>query len=38
MQHSGCRFGILELVKTGGGSVINMSSNVALMGVTGRYC
>src|SRR6516162_3125056 len=28
----GCRFGIPELVKAGGGSVINMSSNVALMG------
>ena len=32
----GCRFGIPELVKAGGGSVINMSSNVALMGVAGR--
>src|SRR5580704_9019956 len=29
----GCRFGIPELIKFGGGSVINMSSNVALMGV-----
>src|SRR5438552_4849661 len=29
----GCRFGIPELIKAGGGSVINMSSNVALMGV-----
>jgi NAD(P)-dependent dehydrogenase (short-subunit alcohol dehydrogenase family) len=28
----GCRFGIPELIKAGGGSVINMSSNVALMG------
>ena len=28
----GCRFGIPELIKVGGGSVINMSSNVALMG------
>jgi NAD(P)-dependent dehydrogenase (short-subunit alcohol dehydrogenase family) len=26
----GCRFGIPELIKAGGGSVINMSSNVAL--------
>ena len=28
----GCRFGIPELIKGGGGSVINLSSNVALMG------
>ena len=34
----GCRFGIPELIKFGGGSVINMSSNVALMGVPGRDC
>jgi NAD(P)-dependent dehydrogenase (short-subunit alcohol dehydrogenase family) len=34
----GCRFGIPEIVKAGGGSVINMSSNVALMGVPGRDC
>jgi NAD(P)-dependent dehydrogenase (short-subunit alcohol dehydrogenase family) len=34
----GCRFGIPELIKAGGGSVINMSSNVALMGVGGRDC
>jgi NAD(P)-dependent dehydrogenase (short-subunit alcohol dehydrogenase family) len=34
----GCKFGIPELVRAGGGSVINMSSNVALMGVTGRDC
>src|SRR6202162_2806304 len=34
----GCRFGIPELIKAGGGSVINMSSNVALMGVAGRAC
>jgi NAD(P)-dependent dehydrogenase (short-subunit alcohol dehydrogenase family) len=27
----GCRFGIPELIKAGGGSVINMSSDVALM-------
>src|SRR5260221_14145669 len=34
----GCRFGIPELIKAGGGSVINMSSNVALMGVPGLDC
>ena len=34
----GCRFGIPELIKAGGGSVINMGSNVALMGVAGRDC
>lgn len=34
----GCRFGIPEIIKAGGGSVINMSSNVALMGVAGRDC
>src|ERR1041384_1138197 len=34
----GCRFGIPALIKSGGGSVINMSSNVALMGVPGRDC
>jgi NAD(P)-dependent dehydrogenase (short-subunit alcohol dehydrogenase family) len=34
----GCKFGIPELIKSGGGSVINMSSNVALMGVPGRDC
>jgi NAD(P)-dependent dehydrogenase (short-subunit alcohol dehydrogenase family) len=34
----GCRFAIPELIKAGGGSVINMSSNVALMGVAGRDC
>src|SRR4029450_10268490 len=34
----GCRFGIPELIKSGGGSVINMSSNVALMGISGRDC
>ena len=27
-----------QLIKAGGGSVINMSSNVALMGVAGRDC
>jgi len=34
----GYRFGIPELIKAGGGSVINMSSNVALMGVAARDC
>src|SRR6202171_3219738 len=34
----GCRFGIPELIRAGGGSVINMSSIVALMGVAGRDC
>jgi NAD(P)-dependent dehydrogenase (short-subunit alcohol dehydrogenase family) len=34
----GCRYGIPEIVKAGGGSVINMSSNLALMGITGRDC
>ena len=34
----GCRFGIPAIVRSGGGSVINMSSNVALMGVPGRDC
>ena len=34
----GCRFGIPEIIRAGGGSVINMSSNVALMGIPGRDC
>jgi NAD(P)-dependent dehydrogenase (short-subunit alcohol dehydrogenase family) len=34
----GCRVGIPEIVRSGGGSVINMSSNVALMGIAGRDC
>jgi NAD(P)-dependent dehydrogenase (short-subunit alcohol dehydrogenase family) len=34
----GCRFGIPAIVRSGGGSVINMSSNVALMGIPGRDC
>jgi NAD(P)-dependent dehydrogenase (short-subunit alcohol dehydrogenase family) len=34
----GCRFGIPAIIASGGGSVINMSSNVALMGVPGRDC
>lgn len=34
----GCRFGIPHLIESGGGSVINMASNVALMGLAGRTC
>ena len=34
----GCRVAIPEIIKSGGGSVINMSSNVALMGIAGRDC
>jgi NAD(P)-dependent dehydrogenase (short-subunit alcohol dehydrogenase family) len=34
----GSRFGIPAIRKSGGGSVINMSSNVALMGIPGRDC
>jgi NAD(P)-dependent dehydrogenase (short-subunit alcohol dehydrogenase family) len=34
----GCRVGIPEIQKAGGGAVINMSSNLALMGITGRDC
>ena len=34
----GCRFGIPAIIGSGGGSVINMASNVALMGVAGRDC
>jgi len=34
----GCRFGIPAIIASGGGSVINMASNVALMGVAGRDC
>jgi NAD(P)-dependent dehydrogenase (short-subunit alcohol dehydrogenase family) len=34
----GCRYGIPALIQSGGGSVINMSSNLALMGITGRDC
>ena len=34
----GCRFGIPAIVRSGGGAVINMSSNMALMGVPGRDC
>lgn len=34
----GCRFGIPAIAASGGGSVINMASNVALMGIGGRAC
>jgi NAD(P)-dependent dehydrogenase (short-subunit alcohol dehydrogenase family) len=34
----GCRFGIPAIIKSGGGSVINMASVVALMGFPGRDC
>jgi NAD(P)-dependent dehydrogenase (short-subunit alcohol dehydrogenase family) len=34
----GCRFGIPAIIRSGGGAVINMSSNVALMGIAGRDC
>jgi len=34
----GCRFGIPEIARSGGGAVINMASNLALMGIAGRDC
>jgi NAD(P)-dependent dehydrogenase (short-subunit alcohol dehydrogenase family) len=34
----GCRLGIPALIRAGGGSVINMTSNLALMGISGRDC
>jgi NAD(P)-dependent dehydrogenase (short-subunit alcohol dehydrogenase family) len=34
----GCRVGIPAIIEAGGGSVINMSSNLALMGIAGRDC
>jgi len=34
----GCRCAIPALIRCGGGSVINMSSNLALMGIHGRDC
>ena len=34
----GCRIGIPEIIASGGGSVINMASNLALMGIAGRDC
>jgi NAD(P)-dependent dehydrogenase (short-subunit alcohol dehydrogenase family) len=33
-----CKHGLPELIKSGGGSVINMTSMLALMGVPGRDC
>src|SRR5262249_15556398 len=34
----GCRFGIPEIIRSGGGSVINMSSSAALTALAGRDC
>ncbi|MBV8492789.1 MAG: SDR family oxidoreductase [Alphaproteobacteria bacterium] len=34
----GCRFAIPELIRAGGGAIVNMASNVALMGFPGRDC
>jgi len=34
----GCRCAIPELMRSGGGAVINMASNLALMGIAGRDC
>jgi NAD(P)-dependent dehydrogenase (short-subunit alcohol dehydrogenase family) len=34
----GCRFAIPHLQKAGGGAIVNMASNVALMGVPGLDC
>ena len=34
----GCRYGIPALIRSGDGAVINMASNLALMGTTGRDC
>ncbi|HXT80748.1 MAG TPA: SDR family oxidoreductase, partial [Acetobacteraceae bacterium] len=34
----GCRFAIPAIIRSGGGAVINMTSNVALMGIPGRDC
>jgi len=33
----GCRYGIAEMMRGGGGSVINMASLVALRGIAGRH-
>jgi NAD(P)-dependent dehydrogenase (short-subunit alcohol dehydrogenase family) len=33
-----CKIGIPEIVKAGGGSVVNMASNLALMALPGRDC
>jgi NAD(P)-dependent dehydrogenase (short-subunit alcohol dehydrogenase family) len=35
---AGCRHGIPAIIRSGGGSVINMTSNMAAMGVPGRDC
>jgi NAD(P)-dependent dehydrogenase (short-subunit alcohol dehydrogenase family) len=34
----GCRHGIPAIARSGGGAVINMTSNLALMGISGRDC
>jgi NAD(P)-dependent dehydrogenase (short-subunit alcohol dehydrogenase family) len=34
----GCRCAIPEIVRSGNGAVINMASNLALMGIAGRDC
>ena len=34
----GCRYGIPAMIESGGGAVINMASNLALMGISGRDC
>lgn len=34
----GCRHGIPEIIRSGGGAVVNMTSVVALMGIAGRDC
>jgi NAD(P)-dependent dehydrogenase (short-subunit alcohol dehydrogenase family) len=34
----GCRCAIPEIIASGGGTVINMASNLALMGIAGRDC
>lgn len=34
----GCRFGIPAIIRSGGGAVVNMASNLALMGIKGRDC
>src|SRR5215831_7684586 len=34
----GCRYGIPAIIRSGGGAVINMTSNLALMGIIGRDC
>lgn len=33
-----CRHGVPAIIQSGGGAVINMSSNLALMGIHGRDC